>query len=105
LGDEASFAGTSAQPVQQAVADYTHIFSPALVNDLRVGFNRYRVDYALPGTTPTEPLGVELGVANSNPNAHQTALPIFSPASYEGIGMSRSLPIYRRENTSKSSTT
>ena len=99
LGDEASFAGTSAQPVQQAVADYTHIFSPTIVNDLRVGFNRYRVDYTLAGTTPNEPLAVELGVANANPNGQQTGLPIFSPSTYEGIGMSRSLPIFRRENT------
>ena len=99
LGDEASFAGTSFQPVQHAAAAYTHIFSPTLINDLRIGFNRYRDDYTLAGTTASEPLGVELGVANSNPNALQTGLPIFSPASYEGIGMSRSLPIYRRENT------
>ena len=48
--------------MQQAVADYTHIFSPTIVNDLRVGFNRYRVDYTLAGTTPNEPLAVELGV-------------------------------------------
>jgi Carboxypeptidase regulatory-like domain/TonB dependent receptor len=99
LGDEASFAGTSFQPVQHAAAAYTHIFSPTLINDVRIGFNRYRDDYTLAGTTASEPLGVELGVANSNPNALQTGLPIFSPASYEGIGMSRSLPIYRRENT------
>ncbi len=99
LGDEASFAGTSFQPVQHAAAAYTHIFSPTLINDVRIGFNRYRDDYTLAGTTPTENLGVELGVPNSNPNSLQTGLPIFSPASYEGIGMSRSLPIYRRENT------
>jgi hypothetical protein len=99
LGDEASFAGTSFQPVQHAAAAYTHIFSPTLINDVRIGFNRYRDDYTLAGTTASEPLGVELGVANSNPNALQTGLPIFSPASYQGIGMSRSLPIYRRENT------
>ena len=99
LGDEASFAGTSFQPVQHAAAAYTHIFSPTLINDVRIGFNRYRDDYTLAGTTSSEPLGVELGIANSNPNALQTGLPIFSPASYEGIGMSRSLPIYRRENT------
>lgn len=99
IGDEASFAGTSANPVQHAVADYTHIFGPSLINDLRVGFQRFRVDYTLAGTTPTENLGDELGVANSNPNALQTGLPIFSPSGYSGTGMSRSLPIYRRENT------
>src|SRR6185312_15292832 len=99
IGDEASFAGISANPVQHAVADYTHIFGPSLINDLRVGFQRFRVDYTLAGTTPTENLGDELGVANSNPNALQTGLPIFSPSGYSGTGMSRSLPIYRRENT------
>ncbi|MES1257987.1 MAG: TonB-dependent receptor [Acidobacteriota bacterium] len=99
LGDEASFAGVSDNPVQHVVADYTHIFGPRLINDLRVGFNRFRVDYTLAGTTPSENLGVELGVPNSNPNAFQTGLPIFSPAGYFGIGMSRSLPILRRENT------
>ena len=99
LGNEDSFAGTSATPVQQAVADYTHIFGPHLINDLRVGFNRFRVDYTQAGATPNEPLGVELGVKNANPNALQTAVPIFSPANYAGIGQSRSLPILRRENT------
>jgi len=44
-------------------------------------------------------LGVELGVKNANPNAQQTAVPIFSPANYAGSGQSRSLPILRRENT------
>jgi hypothetical protein len=99
LGNEDSFAGTSATPVQHAAADYTHIFGPHLINDLRVGFNRFRVDYTQAGATPQEPLGVELGVKNANPNAQQTAVPIFSPANYAGSGQSRSLPILRRENT------
>jgi hypothetical protein len=99
LGNEDSFAGTSSNPVQQAVASYIHLFGSRLVNDLRIGFNRFRVDYTLEGTNATEPLGVELGIANANPNAQQTGVPIFSPANYAGIGQSRSLPIYRRENT------
>jgi hypothetical protein len=99
LGDEASFAGTSSNPVLHAVAAYTHIFSPTLINDARIGFNRFRVDYTLAGTTPDEKLGVELGVPNSNPNTLQTGLPIFSPSGYLGTGNSRSLPILRRENT------
>jgi hypothetical protein len=99
LGNEDSFAGTSSTPVQQTVASYTHIFGPRVINDLRAGFNRFRVDYTLQGTTPTEKLGEELGVANANPNAQQTGVPIVSPSNYAGIGQSRSLPIYRRENT------
>ncbi|MGI8989727.1 MAG: carboxypeptidase regulatory-like domain-containing protein [Bryobacteraceae bacterium] len=99
LGNEDSFAGVSSTPVQQAVASYTHIFGPRLINDLRIGFNRFRVDYTQAGATPSEPLGVELGVPNANPSSLQTAVPIFSPSNYTGIGQSRSLPIYRRENT------
>lgn len=99
LGNEDSFAGVSSTPVQHVVAAYDHIFGPHLINDLRIGFNRFRVDYTQAGATPNEPLGVELGVPNANPNALQTAVPIFSPANYAGIGQSRSLPILRRENT------
>ena len=99
LGNEDSFAGVSSTPVQHVVATYTRIFSPRLINDLRAGFNRFRVDYTQAGATPGEPLGVELGVPNANPNALQTAVPIFSPSNYAGIGQSRSLPILRRENT------
>ncbi len=99
LGNEDSFAGTSSTPVQHAVASYNHIFSPRIINEFRLGFNRFRVDYTQAGATPDEALGVLLGVSNANPNALQTAVPIFSPSNYAGIGQSRSLPILRRENT------
>ena len=45
LSDEASFAGTSFQPTQHVATSYVRVFSPSLVNDFRVGFNRYRLDY------------------------------------------------------------
>jgi len=99
VGDEASFAGTSASPDQHAVADYVHIFSPALVNDLRVGFTRFVLDYIGEGAQPGLNLGNALGVPNSNTNPQQSLLPIFSPATFTGVGDSRSLPIFRRENT------
>ena len=35
----------------------TRTSSPTLINDLRVGFNRFRLDYTLAGTTPTENSG------------------------------------------------
>jgi len=99
LSDEASFAGTSFQPAQHAVASYAKVISPRLVNELRLGFNRYRLDYTADQYQPGGALGNQLGVPNSNVTPAEQNLPIFSPSSYIGIGQTRSLPIYRRENT------
>ena len=99
LSDEASFAGTSFQPAQQAVASWARILSPTLVNELRAGFNRYRLDYTADQFAPGAQLGNKLGVPNANVTPNEQNLPIFSPANYLGIGQTRSLPIFRRENT------
>jgi Carboxypeptidase regulatory-like domain/TonB dependent receptor len=99
LSDEASFAGTSFQPTQHVATSYVRVFSPTLVNDFRVGFNRYRLDYVPINFAPGAGLGNELGIANSNVTPREQNLPIFSPASYLGVGQTRSLPLYRRENT------
>src|SRR3954452_17539472 len=99
LSDEASFAGTSFQPAQHAVASWARIINPTLVNELRVGFNRYRLDYTADQAAPGAQLGNKLGVPNANVTPQEQNLPIFSPANYLGIGQTRSLPIYRRENT------
>ncbi len=99
LSDEASFAGVSFQPTQHVATSYVRVFSPTLVNDFRVGFNRYRLDYVPINFVNGGGLGNELGVANSNVTPREQNLPIFSPASYLGVGQSRSLPLYRRENT------
>lgn len=99
LGNEDSFAGPAFNPTQHAVAAYTKVINPNLVNDFRVGFNRFVLDYTSLGTEPGVNLGNLLGVRNSNTHPLQTALPIFSPgAGYTGIGHSRSLPIFRRLN-------
>ncbi|MEO8736168.1 MAG: TonB-dependent receptor [Edaphobacter sp.] len=99
LSDEGSFAGTSSQPAQHFVASYVRIVSPTVVNDFRVGFNRYRLDYVPSDYAPGAALGNKLGVPNSNVTPREQNLPIFSPSGYLGIGQTRSLPIYRRENT------
>jgi hypothetical protein len=99
LSDEASFAGVSHQPTQHVATSYVRVISPTLVNDFRVGFNRYRLDYVPINFTPGGGLGNELGVANSNVTPREQNLPIFSPSNYLGVGQSRSLPLYRRENT------
>lgn len=99
LSDEGSFAGTSSQPTQHFVASYVRTVSSSLVNDFRVGFNRYRVDYVPVDFAAGAGLGNQLGLANSNVTPREQNLPIFSPSTYLGTGQTRSLPIYRRENT------
>jgi Carboxypeptidase regulatory-like domain/TonB dependent receptor len=99
LSDEASFAGTSFQPTQHVATSYVHVFSPSLINDFRVGFNRYVLDYVPINFVDNGGLGNELGVRNSNVTPREQNLPIFSPSSYLGVGQTRSLPLYRRENT------
>lgn len=98
LGDEASFAGTAFQPAMHAVASYVRILTPRLVNEFRAGYNRFRLDYTADQFEPGGALGNKLGLANSNVTPQEQNLPIFSPASYFGIGQTRSLPIFRREN-------
>ncbi len=99
LGDEGSFAGTSFQPAQHAVFSYVRVISPRIVNEFRVGFNRFRVDYMADQYEPGAALGNKFGFANSNVTPNEQNFPIFSPSNYFGIGQTRSLPIFRRENT------
>ena len=99
LADEASFAGTSFSPDQHAVASYVKVFTPKLINEFRAGFSRFRLDYTADQFQPGAQLGNKLGVPNANVTPDEQNLPIFSPANYLGIGQTRSLPIFRRENT------
>ncbi len=99
LGNEDSFAGTDVQGAQQGVVSYVHVFSPRLLNEARVGVNRFTVNYVAEGAVAGLDLGNNFGIANSNTQPLQTAFPVVSPANYEGIGQSRSLPIIRYETT------
>src|SRR6185437_141982 len=99
LSDEASFAGTSTTPTQHVGISYVRVITPTFVNDFRVGFSRYRLDYVPADFVPNGQLGNQLGVPNSNVTPREQNLPIFSPSTYLGIGQTRSLPIFRRENT------
>ena len=98
LADEASFAGTSFSPDQHAVASYVKVITPRLINELRIGYSRFRLDYTADQYAPGAGLGNQLGVPNSNVTPSEQNLPIFSSSSYIGIGQTRSLPIFRREN-------
>src|SRR3989442_12672589 len=99
LGNEDTFAGTSALVAQHAVVGWVHVFSPRLVLDSRAGYNRFHLDFAQADVAPGDQLGEKLGVPNANQQDEQNGIPIFSPAGYTGIGHSRSLPILRHEKT------
>ncbi|HEV2272641.1 MAG TPA: TonB-dependent receptor [Acidobacteriaceae bacterium] len=99
LSDEASFAGTDSIPTQHVAMSYVRIISPSIVNDLRAGFNRFRMDYIPQDFAPGAALGNQLGVPNSNVTPREQNLPIFSPSTYLGIGQTRALPLLRRINT------
>jgi hypothetical protein len=99
LGNEDSFAGVASNPTQHIAASYVKVITPQLVNDLRLGFNRFKLDYLAEGAVEGGTLGNQLGVPNSNTHPQQNVLPIFSPANYTGIGHTRSLPIFRRINS------
>jgi hypothetical protein len=99
LGSEDSFAGTAFQPAQHAVFSYVRVISPKIVNEFRMGYNRFRADYTADQYEPGGGLGNKFGIANSNVTPNEQNFPIFSPSNYFGIGQTRSLPIFRRENT------
>jgi hypothetical protein len=99
LSDEASFAGTSATPTSQTALGYTRVFTPTIVNDFRFGFSRYKLDYVPVDFVPNGGLANQLGIPNANVTPREQNITIFSPSTYLGVGQTRSLPLYRRENT------
>jgi hypothetical protein len=100
VGNEDSFAGPAFNPVQHAVLSYTKVITPRLVNDFRVGFNRFVLNYTGEGYEAGGPnLGNLVGIPNANSHPLHTVLPIFNLGQYTGVGHSRSLPIFRRSNT------
>ncbi len=98
IGNEDTFAGTSALIAHHNVVNWVHVFSPRLLMDVRAGYARFQLDFTQADVAPGDKLGNKLGVPNANQQDAQDALPIFSPANYTGIGHSRSLPILRRQN-------
>lgn len=98
LGSEASFAGDSTLRAYNAVLNWVHTFTPTLIMEAKMGFNRFNLTFLQEGATPGAKLGEALGVKNSNQGPLSDGIPIFSPAGYQGIGQTRSLPIFRINN-------
>ncbi len=64
--DPGSGAQGAVQPVRNAVINWTHTFSPSLINEVRVGFNAVRFDQNLVRSSSLGNIGEQLGITNAN---------------------------------------
>jgi len=99
LGNSTTYTGTSDLVAHHIVVAGTHVFSPTFILDARFGFGRFNLHGLKDGSEPGANLGEKLGVKNSNQGPFSWGFPIFSPASYTGIGGSAAMPTIRLENT------
>ncbi|MFN7934624.1 MAG: TonB-dependent receptor [Bryobacteraceae bacterium] len=99
LGNEDTFAGDSSLKSYNSVLSWIRTISPTFIMEAKMGFNRFNLTFLQEGATPGAQLGEKLGVKGSNQGPLADGIPIFSPAGYSGIGQTRSLPIFRVENT------
>ncbi|MBS1833048.1 MAG: TonB-dependent receptor, partial [Acidobacteria bacterium] len=99
LGNEDTFAGDSKLNTYNANLSWIRTFTPTLVMEARMGFSRFNLTFLQEGATPGSRLGEKAGIKGSNQGQNSDGLPIFSPSGYTGIGQTRSLPIYRIQNT------
>ena len=99
LGNEDTFAGASALKAFHIVSNWVHTWSPTLIMETKMGWNRFDLTFLQEGAAAGAKLGEKLGVKGSNQGPNSDGIPIFSPAGYSGIGQTRSLPIIRFEDT------
>jgi len=59
--------GFSEAPINSEVADWTHTFSPSLLNDLRFGVNYIKLNNGTNFSNAIGNLATDLGIANGNP--------------------------------------
>ncbi|MFN0167023.1 MAG: TonB-dependent receptor plug domain-containing protein [Bryobacteraceae bacterium] len=88
----------TAQSSWMTSAQWTHVFSPRLVNELRAAYNHFKFDQNF----ETNGLGTvywrDIGLKNLNPNYQ--ALPAMLPGTqYINIGYAGSVPFYSRTDT------
>lgn len=87
-----ALSGTSRTTVQNAQLDYTHIFSPSVLSQIKAGYVRY--DSAATALNDGKNLSQALGLQNVNlPNVPGTSgLSLFYPLGYSPLGDALFLP-------------
>ena len=90
-GSAACAAAARAQGTTPVAGQHCLLSGPENnVNDLRVGFTRFLLDYTAEGAVVGGTLGNQLGVPNANSNPQQSVIPIFSPANSPMAGFANS---------------
>ncbi|HZP17504.1 MAG TPA: TonB-dependent receptor, partial [Terriglobales bacterium] len=78
--------GFSDAPIDNSVLDWSHAFSPTLLNDLRVGFNHVKLHNGTQFASSVGDLGNQLGIFNGNPAGVPGLLSITFNGVFSGIG-------------------
>jgi len=96
-GGTVSYPGAAADWADQALVDFTHIFSQKTTMDLKAGYT-YILNSSLP-LNYGKNYGNALGVPGANLSLFTSMLPNFGVTGYATLGDSTSLPLYDRDNT------
>lgn len=80
--------GFSDAPIENTVVDWSHTFSPRLLNDVRVGVNHVRLHNGTDFASSVGNLGDQLGIGNGNPEGVPGLLSIGFNGILSGIGSS-----------------
>ena len=90
-GGSVSYPGSAVQPAQQALIDYTHIFSATVALELKAGYLRVN-NQSLPLNYGSN-AGLKFGIPNSNFNLFTSALPNVSITGLAPLGDSSFIPL------------
>ena len=95
-GGTVSYPGTAADQADQAILNYTHVFSQKTSMELKAGYT-YILNTSLP-LNYGKNYGNALGVPNANLSLYTSMLPNFSVSGFATLGDSTSLPLYDRDS-------
>jgi hypothetical protein len=94
-GGSVSYPGSSVDTADQAILNFTHIFSPKTSVEVKVGYT-YISNSSLPLNYGSD-FGNAMGVPNANLDLFTSSLPNVGVTGFAGLGDSTSLPLYDRD--------